>query len=176
MSHSSDDRTAELRELFFETAQELLQALNEEGLKLEKTPGDAEVVRSIRRVVHTLKGDAAACGFRELSELAHELEDVLGVDFSASAQKEVAEVALAAADTFAEILQAYRKRKKVPSLEGLRSRISKLAEQPAKKSGRKKGSANQHLHFAWTEYEQLAIRTALQKGRTVYQVAAIYRS
>ncbi len=173
MTHSSDDRAAELRELFFEAAQELLQRLNEEGLKLEKTPGDAEVVRSIRRIVHTLKGDAAACGFRELSELAHDLEDVLGIEIAHSAHGEVAEVALAAADTFAEMLQAYRKRKKVNSAEGLRGRIRKLAEQPGKKNGRKKASSNSSLHFAWTEYEQLAIRTALQQGRAVYHVAAI---
>ena len=49
MTRFSDERGAELRELFFETAQELLQSLNEEALKLEKHPGDAEVVRSIRR-------------------------------------------------------------------------------------------------------------------------------
>ena len=66
MNFFSDERAAELRELFFESAQELLQALNEQGLDLEKRPGDAEVVRSIRRTVHTLKGDSAACGFREL--------------------------------------------------------------------------------------------------------------
>ena len=77
MTQFSDERGGELRELFFETAQELLQSLNEEALKLEKHPGDAETVRSIRRIVHTLKGDAAACGYRELSESAHELEDAL---------------------------------------------------------------------------------------------------
>jgi len=42
VSDSSDERGAELRELFFETSQELLQALNEESLKLEKNPGDEE--------------------------------------------------------------------------------------------------------------------------------------
>jgi two-component system, chemotaxis family, sensor kinase CheA len=173
LSNSSDDRNTELRELFFETAQELLQALNEEGLKLEKTPGDAEVVRSIRRVVHTLKGDAAACGHRELSELAHELEDALAVEMSQAAHGEVAEVALAAADVFSDMLEAFRKRKKPPSAEALRTRIHKLTEQPVKKSGRKKVSSNANLHFSWTEYEQLAIRSALNQGRTVYQVAAI---
>ena len=84
MTNFSDERGAELRELFFETAQELLQALNDEALKLEKNPNDTETVRSIRRVVHTLKGDAAACGFRELSELAHEFEDALAVETAAS--------------------------------------------------------------------------------------------
>ena len=77
MTDSPDERGAELRELFFETSQELLQALNEESLKLEKHPGDEEIVRSIRRTVHTLKGDSAACGLRELSELAHQFEDAL---------------------------------------------------------------------------------------------------
>ena len=80
MTQFSDDRGDELRELFFETAQELLQSLNDEALRLEKHPDDTESVRSMRRTVHTLKGDAAACGFRELSELAHELEDALAVD------------------------------------------------------------------------------------------------
>ena len=60
----ADEPGAELRELFFETSAELLQALNEETLKLEKRPGDAEIVRVIRRTVHTLKGDSAACGLR----------------------------------------------------------------------------------------------------------------
>src|SRR5580658_8330791 len=48
MTNSPDERGLELRELFFETSLELLQALNEEALKLEKTPGDEEIVRGIR--------------------------------------------------------------------------------------------------------------------------------
>ena len=40
MDFFADDRVKELRNLFFESAQELLQALNEEALKLEKRPGD----------------------------------------------------------------------------------------------------------------------------------------
>ena len=95
MTDQSDDRGLELRELFFETSQELVQALNEEALKLEKTPGDEEIVRAIRRTVHTLKGDSAACGLRELSELAHQFEDALSVE-GAAAQTAIAEIAFAA--------------------------------------------------------------------------------
>ena len=73
MTRASDDRGAEMRELFFETTQELLQSLNDDALRLEKAPQDKEVVRSIRRTVHTLKGDAAACGFHELSDLARRI-------------------------------------------------------------------------------------------------------
>ena len=77
MTFLPDDRADELRDLFFESAAEILQAMNEAGLALEGHPGDAGSLRSVRRAVHTLKGDSAACGYRELSELAHELEDVL---------------------------------------------------------------------------------------------------
>ena len=63
MTFFPDDRASELRELFFESATELLQNLNEEGLQLEKRPEDGELLRQVRRTVHTLKGDSAACGF-----------------------------------------------------------------------------------------------------------------
>ncbi len=125
MSQSSDDRMTELRQLFFESAQELLQALNDEALKLEKCPGDVEIVRSIRRAVHTLKGDAAACGYREVSELAHEFEDALALE-SALAHAQLSEVAFKAADTFSGMLEAYRDGKKLPSAQSLREMIARL--------------------------------------------------
>src|SRR5580704_18634307 len=96
----------ELHQLFFESAGELVQKLNEEAMQLEKSPGDTETARSLRRTVHTLKGDSAACGFRELSELAHEFEDVLSLDTAAAAS--VPEIALRAADVFAALQEAYR--------------------------------------------------------------------
>ena len=80
MTNSPDERGAELRDLFYETSQELLQALNEQALKLEKKLGDEEIVCVIRRMVHTLKGDSAVCGLRELSELAHQFEDALSFE------------------------------------------------------------------------------------------------
>jgi hypothetical protein len=36
----------ELRQLFFESAGELVQTLNEEAMRLEKMPGDAETGRA----------------------------------------------------------------------------------------------------------------------------------
>ena len=130
MTHSPDERGAELRELFFETSQELLQALNEEALKLEKKPGDEEIVRVIRRTVHTLKGDSAACGLRELSELAHQFEDALSLE-TAATQVAVAEIAFAAADVFVEMIAAYRSGGKLPSTKSLSKKIQDLTAAPA---------------------------------------------
>jgi two-component system, chemotaxis family, sensor kinase CheA len=162
-----DERAAELKELFFETALELLQSLNEETLKLEKQPGDLETVRSIRRIVHTLKGDSAAVGYHELSELAHELEDALALETSA-APNSLAEVAFAAADIFSAMLGSYRNGAKLPSAEPVRKMIRKLARDPkARKSKTQAASA-----VNWTEYEKLATQGALKQGKHVYHITA----
>jgi len=167
-----DERMAELRELFFESAQELLQALNDEALKLEKHPGDSEIVRSLRRIVHTLKGDAAACGYRELSEVAHELEDALALE-SAAANASLAEVAFTAADLFAAMLAAYRKRAKLPSRDPLRKMVKKLAAEPGTKRGAKKKASVSAQALGWTEYEKLAVQKAQEAGNLVYHVQAL---
>jgi len=169
VSQFADERTAELKELFFETASELLQSLNEETLKLEKEPNDLETVRTLRRIVHTLKGDSAAVGFHELSELAHELEDALASE-TGTAPTSLAEVAFAAADTFGAMLTSYRGGTKLPSAEPMRKLIRKLARDPkARKSKTKAASASQ-LH--WSEYEELATQGALKQGKQVYHITA----
>ena len=179
MTTSPDDRGAALRELVFETSQELLQALNEEALKLEKHPGDEEIVRVIRRTVHTLKGDSAACGLRELSELAHEFEDALSLEGTAT-QTAVAEIAFASADLFAEMIAAYRGGRKLPSTRSLSKRIKDLTAVPAKKTRRvRKTAAKAPAPRAavkpaadWTEYEKLAMTQAQAGGLAVYHVVA----
>jgi two-component system chemotaxis sensor kinase CheA len=168
LSFFPEERSNELRELFFETASELLQTLNDEGLQLEQHPGDAEVVRSVRRTVHTLKGDAAACGLGELSTLAHDLEDVLTVEVAATSGTKLAEIVLNAADLFAAMLVAYRSESSSPSPTAVREQIRQLVSRPEPK----------HIvpyklsgHFAWTEYEQIAIKRACGEGLNIYNIA-----
>jgi two-component system, chemotaxis family, sensor kinase CheA len=171
MSHFSDERALELKELFFETALELLQSLNEETLKLEKKPGDVETVRTIRRIVHTLKGDSAAVGFQELSELAHELEDALAMETD-GAPTALAEVAFATADTFTAMLNSHRNGTKAPSVEPVREMIRKMAGDPAARKARGPKAPGFDAAVQWTEYEKLASQTALQQGKHVYHVTA----
>ena len=168
---ANDDRMSELRQLFFESAGELVQKLNDEAMQLEKSPGDAETARSLRRTVHTLKGDSAACGFRELSELSHEFEDVLTLG-NTSAAALVPQIALRAADVFSALLEAYRNGTKLPSIQSLRADIARLAH-PGQagasniKAKRKKAAAKKNR---WSEYDQLAISRAAAEGKRVYHV------
>jgi len=174
----SDDRGAEMRELFFETAQELLQSLNDDALKLERTPKDKEIIRSIRRTVHTLKGDAAACGFHELSELAHMMEDALAVEVTSS-NVSLAELGFTAADTFGAMLAAYRQQDALPETSPLRHMVQQLAAgaeghaaSPSKKSRAAKKSSADTQQVVWTEYEKLSAEAARAEGKRVFHIVA----
>ncbi|MFZ0737350.1 MAG: chemotaxis protein CheA [Candidatus Acidiferrales bacterium] len=169
MNLFDEERSAELRDLFFESAEELLQAMNEGGLELEERPGDIESIRKVRRAVHTLKGDSATCGFRELSELAHELEDVLTPEQLGSKGTALAEVVLTAADTFQDMLAAYRGNMKPPAGRELREHIRRVLQAPQLA---KKPNAPLSGRFDWTEYERLLISEATKRGDAVYHVAA----
>ncbi len=171
MSRPSEDRSGELRALFFESAAELLQALNEAGLELEARPADEEVIRRVRRVVHTLKGDSAACGLHKLSELAHELEDVLTPQVAGLDGAELAEVVLTAADSLQAMLAAYQKNAKLPTLDAFHKMIRRLLETPETASNPGPGAAKGPTQFAWTEYEQLMISEAVHRGEPVYNIA-----
>ena len=167
MTQFSDDPGAEMRELFFETSQELLQALNDDALKLEKSPRDGEIVRSIRRTVHTLKGDSAACGFQELSELAHKLEDALAVDITSTAVSLV-ELSFLAADIFTEMLNAYRHQSSMPETSVLQKMIEELAS--GSQSAAKAPVATTQV--TWTEYEQKSASNARNQGNRIFHVIA----
>jgi two-component system, chemotaxis family, sensor kinase CheA len=174
VTNSPDERAAELRELFFETSQELLQALNEQALQLEKHPGDEEIVRSIRRTVHTLKGDSAACGLRELSELAHQFEDALSLE-SAASHAMLPEIAFAAADVFTAMVVAYHKNAKVPGTATLRKKIAELTSaSAAKKSRRKTAVPKTEVKPGkdWSESEKQEMVQAQSAGLALYHVVA----
>jgi two-component system, chemotaxis family, sensor kinase CheA len=167
VSFLPDDRASELRELFFESAAEILQNMNEAGLALEEHPAGKESLRSVRRAVHTLKGDSAACGFRELSELAHELEDVLTPELAKENAALIPEVVLTAADTFHEMLAAYRDHLQPPDGGALRDHINRLLH----KSAVAPEKCSDEAKFDWNEYERLMIAEAFRRGESVYNIA-----
>lgn len=171
MSFTPEDRGTELRTLFFESANELLQSLNESGLELEARPADEGIIRGVRRVVHTLKGDSAACGFTRLSEIAHELEDVLTQQVGKSHGTKFAEVVLVAADSFEAMLSAYQRAEEPPSVDALRVLIRQLQQAPATSAAAAGYITASPVQFEWSEYEQLMISEAIHRGEMVFNIA-----
>jgi two-component system chemotaxis sensor kinase CheA len=67
------------RNLFLEEATEHLAEVSRALLELEKDPRASEPLDLVFRMVHSLKGMAGSLGYDALAELAHRLEDRLGV-------------------------------------------------------------------------------------------------
>ncbi len=166
MSFHSDQQASELLDVFFESAEEVLQGMNAAGLALEANPSDGEQLRHVRRAVHTLKGDSAACGFRELSELAHCLEDALAPELAKDNAAEIAAVVLTAVDTFKEMLTAYRANAQPSAGQILRELVNRVLAKQMKAPG----NASHPAKPGWTEYEHLTIAEACGQGECVYHV------
>jgi two-component system, chemotaxis family, sensor kinase CheA len=64
-------------EIFIEESQEHLQSLNQSLLGLETNPKDMQILNEIFRVAHTIKGMAATMGYSKMTNLTHQMENVL---------------------------------------------------------------------------------------------------
>lgn len=65
--------------VFMDECQEHLQSLNQSLLALEQDPENTEILNSIFRAAHTLKGASATMGFNKMSNVTHAMEDVLSL-------------------------------------------------------------------------------------------------
>jgi two-component system chemotaxis sensor kinase CheA len=65
------------RELFLSESQEYLGSISKCLVKLEEKPSDPVPLNEIFRCVHTLKGMSATMGYDKLTQLSHEMEDLL---------------------------------------------------------------------------------------------------
>jgi two-component system chemotaxis sensor kinase CheA len=73
----ASDITQEDLKLFLQEADEQLQLLDEDIVRLEKEAENPDLMQEIFRAAHTLKGSSAMVGHQRLSELAHAMENVL---------------------------------------------------------------------------------------------------
>jgi two-component system chemotaxis sensor kinase CheA len=72
-----DDSMKEIVNDFVQEALELLESLNENFVELEKDPGNKDLLNTIFRAAHTIKGSAGFLGFQSIVELAHSAENIL---------------------------------------------------------------------------------------------------
>lgn len=70
---------AEVLSYFVPEAQEYLEALESQLLRLEKGQHNPEVIDQLFRTAHTLKGSAYTVGFQSIGDLTHYVEDFMGV-------------------------------------------------------------------------------------------------
>lgn len=108
-SYLTPEEVQVLKETFRAQAEELLELYGQHVLELEKNQTPEELLKAIRRIVHTVKGDSMSLEFAKLASLSHRLEDVLE-HLSRSGQtlgREEIDALLASGDAMGLLLRAY---------------------------------------------------------------------
>ncbi|GHV06734.1 chemotaxis protein CheA [Campylobacterota bacterium] len=77
----------QLKNIFLEEANEIIEKLDIEILNFEESPTDKSILNELFRGVHTLKGSANSFGFTRLGKFVHKFEDVL--DYYRSSDDEI---------------------------------------------------------------------------------------
>lgn len=71
------DLDAEELKVFLQETDEQIQLLDEDIIRLEREPDNAEILQEIFRAAHTLKGSSGMLGFKKMAGLTHAMEDTL---------------------------------------------------------------------------------------------------
>ena len=102
----------ELQQIFLEEATEYLEKLNEDLLELDKVADtqQPDLVNRVLRGSHTIKGSAAMVQLRNISDLAHKMEDSLQLvrDKNLKASKALIDVLFQSADAIGDMLKTFR--------------------------------------------------------------------
>ncbi len=65
-----------ITDVFREEARDLLAQIDIPLMELEKSPENTELINTVFRTLHTIKGSGSMCGFDELVRFTHDLESV----------------------------------------------------------------------------------------------------
>lgn len=112
---------SDLREMFFEECDDLLEGLSTGLTALEGDTGDDETINSMFRSVHSIKGGAGAFGMDRLIEFAHAFENVLDLLRSDKLQVDgpITALMFLATDHLSDLVNAARDEIDLPASEGL---------------------------------------------------------
>ncbi len=69
----------EILNIFQQESGEILQSMDKNLLILEKKPKNTEIAMQLFRDAHSLKGSARMLGFNGIQNIAHKIEDILGL-------------------------------------------------------------------------------------------------
>ncbi len=100
--NDSDDIVKE----FLVESYENLDRLDRDLLELEKHPNDREILASVFRTIHTIKGTSGFLGFNQLGAVTHVGESLLGLlrDGQKALDRDITNALLAMVDTVRQIL------------------------------------------------------------------------
>jgi two-component system, chemotaxis family, sensor kinase CheA len=172
----SSDQGDSVRAEFIAEAQEIIEALSRDLLLLdhgqkEGNP-DPDLINSVFRGVHTLKGIAGMFGFGDLGEMAHVLEDLLDqlrlgrVELS----QEVLDVLFEGVEVLQRLLSAGPDAPEA-DLDGLKASVQRVLAPPSSPPPDLGAyDLDTGVLSVLTEYEEHRLRTNIEQGVPLYRL------
>ncbi len=107
--YMDEDLLPELLEAFAPEAEDHLRTISTQLTLLDKEPQNKEVLRVIRRTVHTLKGAAATVGLQAVADLSHRMEDLLDLvdDDSVAMSQRLMQLLFASSDMLEDMVAGH---------------------------------------------------------------------
>lgn len=101
-----DDELKEILNIFRIESEEIIERLNNTLLNLEKSPANKDLIVLLFRDAHSLKGAARMIGFSNTQNLAHKIEDILGLakDNQLQLTPEIADIMYKSVDLISKII------------------------------------------------------------------------
>jgi two-component system chemotaxis sensor kinase CheA len=165
----SDSDLAELRTVFYCHAYEIIEDLQDLVLGLEAGSSDKDTLKTIKRHVHTLKGDSRSMGIISVGNICHKMEDILSLLVSGQGQTEheAVDLLVSCVDIIHKLLLESESgqdgtepkdlMKRIDISLGLNTRENNITPYPLP-----------------TEYHELEIQEALKKGLHVFEIEMIF--
>ncbi len=167
------------REEFASEAEELLEGLSSGIVELEAQGEQVrpELVNKIFREVHSLKGLAGMLGFTEISELSHNLEDMLDRLRMGKIpiNRQLIDILFDSADTLNRLVIAIHD-KQVEELVDLKSLASRIHQVISVEHAEKADTLldqidlDEHTRRSLTEYEEHRLRENVRKARHIFSI------
>jgi two-component system chemotaxis sensor kinase CheA len=123
-------------ELFVEEALDLLRDIETPLMELENDPENQDLIDSIFRAMHTIKGSSGMFGFDEISHFTHDVETTFDAirKGSLKATSEIIELTLAAKDCIRELLFSNKSETERDKRAMILSRLAELSGKKAPES------------------------------------------
>ncbi len=168
------DERNQFLQLFFDEAVNYLQILNKSLLELEKNPREAkEIINSMFRAAHSLKGMAATMGFERLTELSHKIEGLMEEvrEEQRIIDAQLIELLFEGVDYIGEIVDGLKETGKEE--KNISEYLRKLADFINNKPDNKKESKTIHYELELDKEEILEINNRITPANNVYRVMVI---
>jgi len=168
----------QFRMQFFQEARDILDSINDDILKAETDPENTEILDSIFRGIHTIKGSAGSFELPEISEFAHHLEGILDAlrKGEIKLNADIVDAILEGCDVINNMIDTCEKEGNVEIPDELVKRFKSLANKDTKQEDIRPVERKEEPSISIDKRVISTLKPYKEKGLNIYKVQLRYES